>query len=1013
MPPLNRSENTQKHWRSLAELEATPEFLEKVGAEFEAGDEESWTTSSRRRFLQLMGASVALAGATGCTWKKENIAPLADRPEDWVPGTSKSYASSFELGGYGTGLNITSYDGRPVKVEGNKLDPNSNGATSTWAQAAMLELYDPDRSRGVAKFDGGAETESDWAAFDAWASANLKGTGAAILSEASASPSFLRMKDAWLAANPGAKWFTYEPVNRDNERAGCELAFGEAVQPDYNTAAAKVILTLDDDLFHMHPTALRNSRGFAKGRRPEDGHGMNRLWSVESTFSPTGGQADHRLPIRSSQVDAFLAALEAELGLGQAAAPRGGFLAEEKTQAFLKALAKDLLSHKGAALISVGPDQPAGVHARAQLLNVALGAMGKTVEYRPAALVYSGVGELASLAKAVKSGAVKSLMILGGNPVYNAPGDADFAGLLAELKGNTAHLSLYRDETSLACGWHAPRAHFLEAWADTRGWDGSYTVAQPSISPLWGGRSMIEQLAAMMGEPTMGFTLVRETFKASVGKSDKAWRQAVHDGYVASKAKPVAVSAGQMMPPEFNAATLEGQGLEIAFRADASVWDGRFANSGWLQELPDSMTKMTWDNALLMAPATATAQSLTTGSMVKVDVNGQSIEAAVYVLPGHAQKAATLTLGYGRTAAGHVGGLVDADIRMIGFNANALRTSKGMGWASASISATGATYELAQTQEHHLIDQTGMDGREQRMPAIAREGSLSEFNDHPDFAAHRVHHPANVSLFDKRLYDTGHKWGMTIDLATCNGCNGCTIACQSENNIPVVGKEQVIAGREMSWIRMDRYYSGDADDPQAINMPVSCTQCEMAPCEEVCPAGATTHSSEGLNDMAYNRCIGTRYCANNCPVKVRRFNFFDFTEPLSKPGNETLHLMQNPEVTVRSRGVMEKCTYCVQRIHTGKHDARNEGRELQDGDIVPACAQVCPTDAIVFGDLNDPESAVTKAYANPRNYELLSELNLQMRTHYLARIRNPHPDLAVEETAGHNAHAATEEVHHG
>ena len=1013
MSSLNRSENMQKHWRSLAELEATPEFLEKLGAEFEAGDEEAWTTSSRRRFLQLMGASVALAGATSCTWKKENIAPLADRPEGWVPGTSKTYASSFELGGYGQGLNITSYDGRPVKVEGNKLDPNSNGATSTWAQAAMLELYDPDRSRGVAQFENGNETESDWAAFDAWASANLKGAGAAILSEASASPSFMRMKAAWLAANPNAKWVTYEPVNRDNERMGCELAFKMPVRPDYNTGAAKVILALDDDLFHMHPAALRNARGFAKGRRPEDGHGMNRLWSVESTFSPTGGQADQRLPIRASQIGAFLAALEAEMGLSQVAAPKGGFLGEKKSQAFIKALAKDLLANKGAAMISVGPDQPAGVHARAQLLNVALGAVGHTVEYRPVELVYSGAGEIASLAKAVKSGAVKSLMILGGNPVYNAPADADFAGLLAELKGNTAHLSLYRDETSLSCGWHVPRAHFLEAWADTRGWDGSMTVAQPAIHPLWGGRSSIELLSSLIGEAKMAFTLVRETFSESVSRSDSAWRKAVHDGFVAPKAKGVPVTAVPLAAPQFDAATLQGEGLEIAFRADASVWDGRFANSGWLQELPDSMTKMTWDNALMLAPKTAEAEGVTTGSMVTITTAGKTLDAAVYVLPGHAQNAATLTLGYGRTAAGHVGGLLDADIRDLGFNASAIRSSKGMSWSSATILATGATYELAQTQEHHLIDQTGMQGREQRLPAIAREGSLTEFNDHPDFASHRVHHPANVSLFDKRLYDTGHKWGMTIDLATCNGCNGCTIACQSENNIPVVGKEQVIAGREMHWIRMDRYYSGDADDPQAITMPVSCTQCEMAPCEEVCPAGATTHSSEGLNDMAYNRCIGTRYCANNCPVKVRRFNFFDNTEALSKPGNETLHLMQNPEVTVRSRGVMEKCTYCVQRIHTGKHDARNEGRELRDGDIVPACAQVCPTDAIVFGDLNDPESEVNKMYSNPRNYELLSELNLQMRTHYLARIRNPHPDLAVAETADHNAHAATPEVHHG
>ena len=1015
MSSVIRSEQTKQYWRSLNELENTPEFQERVAAEFPSGIEEDWTSSSRRRFLQLAGASVALASASSCYWKEEKITPFAERPEGRVPGKSRYFATSMEVGGVAQPLVVTSYDGRPIKVEGNKEHSASQGATSQYAQAATLELYDPDRSRGPARYQDNVESESDWETFDAWARQitkairQVKGKTFAVLSEETSSVTMKSLRKQMSTTMPNASWHIWEPINRDNETHGCQRGLGAPLRPVYDFAAARVIVSLDDDPLHTHPDRIRNSRGFAAGRKPEEGE-MNRLYAVESHFTVTGSSADHRLPLMATRIDAFLAALEAELAtthhlnVAAADAPQGGFLEEPKTKAIIKAAADDLARHQGAGIITVGAGQPKEVHARAHRLNLALKNVGKTVKY-VATEISNSIGQMKGLIDKINRGEVKTLLIIGGNPIYNAPADLGFAEALSKVE-NVVHSSLYRDETSLASSWHLPRAHWMECWGDARAWDGTVTLRQPLIAPIWGGRSDLELVSFFInGRDADGHELVKQALDGVGG----SWRKLVHDGFVTGSALPaMKVVAAQPVPTDWSKAPMgRPDGIEVNFVLDDSVYDGRFANSGWLQELPDPLTKMVWDNAAFMSAATAKVHGISHESIVNLSVNGRAMEIPIFVMPGHANDSITLPLGYGRLAAGQVAGIAsdmaEQNVEPVGFDTYQVRTSIGLNIATgAKVSVTGESYSLVSTQDHHVIDETGMHGREERLGALVREGDLSEWKDHNDFAKDRVHHPPLNSMWKERSYETGHKWGMTIDLATCTGCSGCTIACQSENNIAVVGKAQVAKGRELHWIRMDRYFSGDIDDPEVTSQPVACHHCEMAPCEQVCPVAATTHTSEGLNDMIYNRCVGTRYCSNNCPYKVRRFNYHYYSEAFRDEGNEVLKLVNNPEVTVRSRGVMEKCTYCVQRIQVARIEASNQGRDMRDGDVTPACAQVCPTNAITFGDLNLEGSAVSKAFANPRSYEMLGELNLDTRTRYLARIRNPHPSLvsSTEHSSG-------------
>jgi molybdopterin-containing oxidoreductase family iron-sulfur binding subunit len=1073
MPPLNDEPSTPAsagYWRSLEQLAGSPEYraaAQLTDKEYEARGErflaEGIDPVTRRRFLQLTGASAALAGLAGCQ-TQDKVLPFAADSADHAPGHPKFFATATELGGFAKSLMVTSYDGRPIKVEGNPHHPflgaadRKIGPADIHSLAGTLDLYDPDRSKAAVLTEANGRTVdknfNDFLSDAGPRFAELrkkKGAGLRVLSEASSSVTLAGLKARFAKAFPEAVWVEYEPVSRDNVRAGTMLAYGKAYRPQLDLAKADVILTLDDDLLVGHPAALRYAREYAAGRKPTAGKTgklkMNRLYAVESLFSGTGSVADHRLPLRSEQIAPFAAALAhavsakgAEGGLKAAGEKpeggKGGFLHAEGVAKFLAALADDLLAHKGACVVTAGPRQPAEVHALAAWLNAALGNVGKTVTYTPEEPRPSHNQAIAALAADLKKGVVTHLVVLGGNPAYNTPADLEFAKLLRPEKGDgkglyTVHLSDRRDETSILCTWHLPRAHWLEAWGDARAYDGTLSIVQPLIEPLYGGKSDIELVAALLGEqPNTGYELVRAallpTFSADPQAAETAWRKALHDGFVAGTAFK-AESPRYLGHPVLDRLTFadrqlaadlppENNNLEIVFAADPKLYDGRFANNGWLQELPDHLTKLTWDNAVLVSPRTAARFHVENATLARLTYRGRMLRAAVYTLPGHADGSVTVLLGYGRTHAGQVGGLVDGPDEKkaapVGFDTYKLRDSAAPDFdAGLQLTPTHEPYELATTQDHHAIDEIGESGRDARVPTLIRETDLESFARNRDFARQMIHHPPLQSLWTDYQYEKDehgqriYKWGLSIDLGSCVGCNACVTACQAENNIPVVGKEQVRRMREMHWIRVDRYFTGPVDNPRVAAQPLTCAHCETAPCEQVCPVNATVHTHEGINSMVYNRCIGTRYCANNCPYKVRRFNWFHQHLKALRPENEVMRLAFNPEVTVRSRGVMEKCSLCIHRIQNAKIAAKNAGRTVQDGEVLTACQQACPTQAIVFGDLNDRNSAVARLHKDPRSYAMLSELNIKPRLQYLAKVTNPNPALrakAKEDGASHD-----------
>jgi len=1006
------------YWRSLEELADSPQFRVWLEAEFPSQAEAAGM--SRRRWLQLMGASLALAGVGGCRWQKSEILPFARRPRQRIPGVPEQFATAMELGEGALGLLVTSYDGRPIKVEGNPSHPQSLGATDALAQAAVLELYDPDRSQAV--IEQAAQPEGrTWEDFTRLVASRrgqwkaTQGKGLCVLAQPSTSPTLGRLRDALLTRLPQAQWFEYEPLAWDHPREGARLAFGRPVRMQLVLDQATVIAALDSDFLAWHPAAVRCARDFAS-RRDANGPWMNRLYVVESTLTLTGAAADHRLALQAGLIAPFARALletvRRDLATGRPSQPHTD---DAKPRRFLAALAGDLVmaAQQGRpTLVIAGPRQPPEVHALVYHLNHLLGNVGKSVWYSedPRGGLPSSVEAIGRLAELMRAGEVQTLVLLGGNPVYDAPADCEFGQALARVP-TSIHLSLYYNETSRRTTWHVPQAHFLESWGDVRSWDGTYSVVQPLIEPLYGGRSAIELTAMLAGLPVVnGLELVRQTFQGLVSEGSTAgqdpweplWRKTVQEGlwegsrFPALDVKPLGapddllarIPAGELA---LAATEAPANGLELVFCRDASVHDGRWANSGWLQETPDPVTKLTWDNAAWISPATAEALGVETGSVVRLTIWGRTAEIPVYVLPGQAPGSMAVALGYGRTAAGRVGGDIAAGVEPAGTDMYVLRTRAAMHFASGVVvERTGRRVELATTQDHHAIDTVGLRGRAERLGELVRQATLAFYRKHPHFVQHVVHHPPLESLWEEPRYE-GYRWGMAIDLSKCIGCNACMVACQAENNVPVVGKEQVLRGREMHWIRVDRYFRGPVDDPQVAFQVVTCQHCENAPCEQVCPVAATVHSHEGLNDMVYNRCIGTRYCANNCPYKVRRFNFFNYHKDLRGPENEVLKLLYNPEVTVRSRGVMEKCTYCVQRIQAAKIAARHRGEPVRDGQIQTACQQACPTGAIVFGDLGDRSSRVAQAAATDRAYAMLAELNVKPRTVYLARIRNPNP----------------------
>ncbi|MFN2633413.1 MAG: TAT-variant-translocated molybdopterin oxidoreductase [Thermoanaerobaculia bacterium] len=962
-------------WRSLEELAEAPEFESMIHREFPENTVEG---IDRRELFKYMSASFALAGLTACTRQPtEKIVPYVRQPEEIVPGKPLFYATAATLGGYATGLLVESQQGRPTKAEGNPLHPASLGASDAFCQAALYDLYDPDRSKTLLYL----EEIRPWAAFLGAIRVAIeaerigRGAGLRILTETVTSPTLAAQIQGILRAFPAAKWIQWEPAGRDNARAGAMLAFGEPVETIPRLDRADVVLSLDADFLSCGPGQLRWARDFASRRRfRPGGAGMNRLYAVESTPGNTGAKADHRLPLRAGDVEGFGRLLAGELGAGAKTAP-----IPSVPPAFLSALVSDLQGSRGRSLVLAGDGQPPAVHAIAHALNAALGNAGNTVAYvSPAdAQPSDQLALLRELVNDMDAGRVRTLIILGGNPAFTAPADLRFAEKLGKVDLR-AHLSPHQDETSRLCQWHIPQAHFLEAWSDARAYDGTASIVQPLIAPLYAGRSAHEVLGALSDQPERSaYEIVRDTWRGPLGAHfEAAWRRALHDGILPDTASPVRAVTSRGMPPEIpRAGASAAPGLEVIFRPDPMIWDGRFANNGWLQELPKPLTKLTWDNAAIVSVGTAARLKLAKEDVVRLSVGGRSVQAPVWIEPGHPDDSVTVHFGYGRTRSGRFG-------NGAGFNAYAIRSSDAL-WIGrgATIEKTGATHPLACTQLHQ-----NMEGRD-----LARAGNVSDFQADPNFAHRRTKAPEpEESMYPEYPSDT-YAWGMAIDLNQCVGCNACVIACQSENNIPVVGKDQVRRGREMHWLRIDHYYGGEPANPQHYFQPVPCMHCEKAPCELVCPVAATVHSAEGLNDMIYNRCVGTRYCSNNCPYKVRRFNFYHYSTQFRAP---SLKMLTNPDVTVRWRGVMEKCTYCVQRINGSKIASEIEGRRVRDGEITTACAQACPADAIVFGDLADPKSRVSQLRRDPRTYGLLEELGTRPRTTYLAGVRNPHPSLS-------------------
>lgn len=969
-------------WRSLEERAGSEGFWAAVRDEFAEGASVWADARSRRQFLQSLGATLALAGLAGCVRQPdEAILPYVKSPEHTVPGKPRFFATAMPQPDGALGLLVKSLDGRPIKVEGNSLHSASLGATDVLAQASILDLYDPDRSQVVRR---GSEI-SFYGAFLSELKSRLddhrsrRGAGLRILTGQVTSPTLLHQLETLIDDLPELHWHVFEPLSDANVRAGSQQALGEVLLPWYRIDRADVIMSIDADLLGTGSSKTRLAREYADRRNAllqDRSANVPRLYVAEATPSQTGAVADHRLALRPSEMPALLAAIAQRVGLESewisALASGAAFDA-----GWLNAAASDLKAAGARSLIAVGPSQPAELHALAFALNERLGGLHETIAMMPP-IDRAGdrAGESAAeLVAAMRQGAVDTLLVLETNPAFVGPAGINFAGALSSVPWS-AHFGLYDDETAAACTWHVPTPHFLESWSDCRHADGTASIVQPLIAPLYNSQSLHQLLDLLLDRPARSaYEIVRDHWRKTHGEEDfeRFWSQSLHDGIVPETAHapqtPSLRSGWQT--GEKPVETRDPRGWHLVFRYDAHLGDGRYANNGWLQELPRPFTTLTWGNAALVSPSDATQHRFKSGDVVEIAVDQQSIRIPVIVVPGQTPGVCALHLGHGRRRSGRYGKGVGIDVSLL--------QSADNPWARAQalLTPTGEHVDLAITQHHQL-----MEGRDLVRTTTVAELGQPTSHDHE----HRAHERP-TSLYPDWPQESP-QWGMVINLSTCLGCQACVIACQAENNIPVVGAEQVRNGRRMHWLRVDTYYSGDPDEPDIVHQPVACMHCEHAPCEPVCPVAATTHSSDGLNEMTYIRCIGTRYCSNNCPYKVRRFNFLDYHQDLK--ALPVLQLQPNPDVTVRSVGVMEKCTYCVQRISRARIEAQLEHRELRDGDVVTACQAACPTQAIVFGDITDPDSRVAKAKSHPLNYGLLTELNTRPRTTYLAAVRNPH-----------------------
>jgi MoCo/4Fe-4S cofactor protein with predicted Tat translocation signal len=980
----------RNYWRSLEELSGTAGFEEMLlrefprqASEWDGGDE------GRRNFLKLMGASLALAGLSACTRQPtERIYPYVNAPETQIPGKPLFYASAFTQSGVSTGVLMESHAGRPTKVEGNPQHPGSLGGTNVPTQASVLGLYDPDRAQTIT-FLGEVRTYASFLTamkqlLDEQSVKN--GAGVRLLTETNGSPTLGAQIKVAQAAYPAMKWVQWEPIGNQGARLGSKLAFGQYLNATYKFDAADVVVSIDSDFLCSGAASARYARDFAAKRRVRgETVSMNRFYAIETTPQTTGTKADHRAPVKPSELEGVVRALAAAVGAGGA----GGATGSVK---WLPAMVKDLVAHKGSSIVIAGDEQSPEVHALVASINSALGNIGKTVNYTETVDTdpVDQLAQIRELAADLDSGAVDLLIIVGGNPAYNAPHDLDFSAKISKARVR-ARIGLYEDETSDLCQWHVNEAHPLEYWTDGRAFDGTATIMQPLIAPLYDGRSQHEILAIFTDSPVKSsYDSVREYWqKQHTGADFEAWwRKSIHDGVVVGSAFAAKTVGAASVPPVV-ARPAASEGFEVSFHADPYLYDGRYSNNGWLQELPRPLTRLTWDNAVMVGPETAKKLGVVTEDLVELNHQGHTVWGAIWVLPGQTEDSIAVNLGFGRTKSGRAG-------NGAGFDAYRLRTSTGQNYVSGvTVKKLGKKFTLASVQM-----QGNMAGR-----PVARYGTIAEYIKNSDFAREMAEEPGKGdTVYPETFKYEGYAWGMSFDLNACTGCNACVVACQAENNISIVGKDQVKRERAMHWIRIDRYYTTEpvnatkaenlepvklAANPQVVFEPVACVHCENAPCEIVCPVAATVHDQDGLNNMIYNRCVGTRYCSNNCPYKVRRFNFYLFTDW----DTESLKMQKNPDVTVRSRGVMEKCTYCVQRINYAKITAEREDRRVSDGEIVTACEAACPSQAITFGDLNDPKSQIKKLKQEGLSYGLLAELNTRPRTTHMAALRNPNPEI--------------------
>jgi molybdopterin-containing oxidoreductase family iron-sulfur binding subunit len=1117
--------NGQGYWRSLEELSEQPGFGEMLKREFPGQAPKDWAPLARRDFVKLMGAALALAGLSGCAFQPpEKIVPYVTAPEEMLPGIPLFYATAMPFMGYAQGLLAESHEGRPTKVEGNPEHPGSLGRTDLWAQASVLDLYDPDRSQFVRQ----SGASSDWQTFVGAATSAVQqaratqGAGLTILTESITSPTQLDLLAEIRRQLPRAKWHSYEPINADNSREGVRLATGRDLHSVYHFDRADIIVSLDCDFLLEEPNRVAYAREFISGRKLTEGQQrMNRLYVAESTPSITGAMADHRLGMKAAQVEGFARALAGAVGVAGVTGEVAGDL-----QKWIAPIAADLQANRGRVLVCAGFNQPPAVHALAHAITATLGsasASGTVSYHAPLAGNPKLHGAaLRELVDDMNAGRVQTLIVMGSNPVYSAPADLRFAEALKKVPLRIHHGS-HENETSVLCNWHVPEAHYLEAWGDARGVDGTVSLVQPIVQPLYtAAKSPLEMLAVLAGNVNLTpYEAVRGYWMRQRGANNDAnpmafeknfWQKTVHDGFIAGTAAPaVGATLISGFAASLPAPAPVGSGLEVSFRPDPTIWDGRFSNNAWLQECPKPVSKITWDNAFFVSPNTAEKNGWRTNNEATLTLNGRSVTGGIFLLPGQPDDTVTVHLGYGRTQVGKIG-------TGTGFNANGLRSMDAPWFAwGGELKKTGGTFKLATTTHHNLIAPKGskttlgeaifhsdeaktkvinniltpqtadldIDGTHGR--DIVRVGTFADYQKgklptHPlDKKGVPLAYPENPREFREAFgnvmvggkensadahdgakphngkaahgsgaahggeaeHSGGHKrmiphdreaegfdsfyprnadplalkpykdeslnvaaakesraagrdnltqqWGMTVDLQSCIGCNACVIGCQSENNSAIVGKDQVLMGREMHWIRIDTYYRGSYENPEVYFEPMMCQHCEKAPCEPVCPFNATMHSPDGISEQIYNRCVGTKYCENNCPYKVRRFNFLQYSDQQTP----VIQLMQNPDVTVRSRGVMEKCTYCIQRVRYATQQADKEDRLVQDGEIQVACAQACPTDAIVFGDINDPQSRVSRLKRGPLTFAILTELNTLPRTSYLARFKNPNPALAA------------------